>query len=137
MSFGFFLSKTHLLILLKKYAILFIYNPKKETIMLKIYKEYLPIQPNVPIYTNLQGELLNIEEQGNHLVIYFNANSRYYHKYNIYLVETGKNVDINNAKYLKTIMFLEGNYVMHVYVEEIEEGKYDDDKYTNIEGGKM
>lgn len=87
---------------------------------IKIYKEYLPIQPNVSIYTNLQGELINIEEQGNHLVIYFNANSRYYHKYNIYLVETGKNVDVNNAKYLKTIMFLEGNYVMHVYVEEID-----------------
>lgn len=87
---------------------------------IQIYKEYLPIQPNTPIYTALQGELINVEEQGNHLVVYFNAKSQYYHKYNIYLVETGKTVDVNNAKYLKTIMFLDGNYVLHVYVEEIE-----------------
>ena len=88
--------------------------------MVKIYKEYLPIKPNAPIYTALQGELLSVEQQQNHLVAYFNANSKYYHKYNIYLIETGKDVDINNAKYLKTIMFLEGNYVLHIFVEELE-----------------
>lgn len=88
--------------------------------MVKIYKEYLPIKPNTPIYTALQGELISVEQQQNHLVAYFNANSQYYHKYNIYLIETGKDVDANNAKYLKTIMFLDGNYVIHVYVEEIE-----------------
>lgn len=86
----------------------------------KIYKEYLPIQPNIAIYTSFQGELLTIEEQNDRLVMYFDANSEYYHKYNIYLVETGKNVNVYNAKYLKTIMYLDGNYVMHVYVEELE-----------------
>ena len=88
--------------------------------MVKIYKQYLPIQPNIPIYTALQGELVTVEEQQNHIVAYFDANSQYYHKYNIYMVETGRDVDVGNAKYLKTIMFLEGNYVIHIYVEEIE-----------------
>lgn len=88
--------------------------------MVKIYKQYIPIRTNTPIYTALQGELISVEEQQNHIVAYFNANSQYYHKYNIYLVETGKDVDVGNAKYLKTIMFLEGNYVIHIYAEEIE-----------------
>ena len=88
--------------------------------MVKIYKEYLPIKPNTPIYTALQGELITVEEQQNHIVAYFDANSQYYHRYNIYMVETGKDVDVGDAKYLKTIMFLDGNYVVHIYVEEIE-----------------
>lgn len=87
---------------------------------IKIYKEYLPVQPNVPIYTALQGELLSVEEQSGHLVIYFNANSEFYHKYNIYLIETGKEIRITNAKYLKTIMMFNGNYVLHIYMEELE-----------------
>ena len=37
-----------------------------------------------------------------------------------YLVETGKTVDVGKAIYIKTIMFLDGNYVLHVYVEELE-----------------
>jgi hypothetical protein len=84
------------------------------------YKEYLPIVPNQPIYTDLQGEFITVEEQMNRLVVYFDNVSPVYHKYNIYLVETGKTVDIGNAIYVKTIMFLEGNYVLHVYVEELE-----------------
>jgi hypothetical protein len=84
------------------------------------YKEYLPIAPNKPIYTDLQGEFITVEEQMNRLVVYFDNVSPVYHKYNIYLVETGKTVDIGNAIYVKTIMFLEGNYVLHVYVEELE-----------------
>jgi len=84
------------------------------------YKEYLPIAPNQPIYTDLQGKFITVEEQANHLVIYFDNASEVYHKYNIYLVETGKTVDVGNAVYVKTIMFLEGSYVLHVYVEEIE-----------------
>ena len=88
--------------------------------MVKIYKRYLTIKPNTPLYTDLQGELITVEEQQNRIVAYFDANSQYYHKYNIYMVETGKEVDVGNAKYLKTIMFLEGDNVMHVYVEEIE-----------------
>ena len=88
--------------------------------MVKIYKEYLHIKPNTPIYTALQGELITVEDQQNHIVAYFDANSQYYHRYNIYMVETGKEVDVGNAKYLKTIMFLDGNYVVHIYVEEIE-----------------
>lgn len=87
---------------------------------IKIYKEYLPFSINGPIYTLFQGELLTVEVQGLSLVAYFNANSEVYHKYNIYLVETGKEVDIQNAKYLKTLMCFEGNYVLHVYVEEVE-----------------
>ena len=89
----------------------------------KPYKTYLPILPNQPIFTDVQGELMTIEEQAGHLVIYFDANSKYYHKYNIYLVETGKEVEINmlNAVYLKTLMLLDGNYVLHVYVEEVED----------------
>ena len=51
--------------------------------MVKIYKQYLPIQPNIPIYTALQGELISVEEQQNHIVAYFDANSQYYHKYNL------------------------------------------------------
>lgn len=87
---------------------------------IQVYKEYLPVQSNIPIYTNLQGELLSIEIQNGHLVLYFNNNSRYYHKYNIYLIETGQEVEVNNALYFKTLMLFEGNYVLHVYVEEIE-----------------
>lgn len=87
----------------------------------KPYKTYLPIVPNQPIFTDLQGELMTIEEQAGRLVIYFDANSKYYHKYNIYLVETGKEVELDiGAVYLKTLMLLDGNYVLHVYVEEIE-----------------
>ena len=88
--------------------------------MVKIYKEYLPIEPNVPIYTSLQGSLLTVEEQQDHIVVYFDACSPYYHKYNIYLVETGKESDVGSAKYLKTLMCCDGNYVLHVYVEELE-----------------
>ena len=84
------------------------------------YKEYLPIAPNQPIYTDLQGEFITVEEQANRLVVYFDNSSAVYHKYNIYLVETGKTVDIGDAIYVKTIMFLDGNYVLHVYVEELE-----------------
>ena len=85
------------------------------------YKEYLPIAPNQPIYTDLQGEFITVEEQMNRLVVYFDNASPIYHKYNIYLVETGKTVDLgSNARYVKTIMFLNGNYVLHVYVEELE-----------------
>ena len=84
------------------------------------YKEYLQIAPNQPIYTDLQGEFITVEQQANHLVVYFDNASKVYHKYNIYLVETGKTVDIGDAIYVKTIMFLDGNYVLHVYVEELE-----------------
>lgn len=84
------------------------------------YKEYLPIAPNKPIYTDLQGEFITVEDQAGRLVIYFDNASPVYHKYNIYLVETGKTVNIGNAHYVKTIMFLDGNYVLHVYVEELE-----------------
>ena len=84
------------------------------------YKEYLPIAPNRPIYTDLQGEFITVEDQANRLVGYFDNASPVYHRYNIYLVETGKTVDVGNAQYVKTIMFLDGNYVLHVYVEELE-----------------
>lgn len=84
------------------------------------YKEYLPIALNQPIYTDLQGEFITVEEQANHLVVYFDNNSEVYHKYNIYLVETGKTVDIGNAIYVKTLMCCNGDYVLHVYVEEID-----------------
>lgn len=84
------------------------------------YKEYLPIAPNRPIYTDLQGEFITVEDQAGRLVIYFDNASPVYHKYNIYLVETGKTVNVGNACYVKTIMFLDGNYVLHVYVEELE-----------------
>ena len=84
------------------------------------YKEYLPIAPNQPIYTDLQGEFITVEDQAGRLVIYFDNASPIYHKYNVYLVETGKTVNIGNAQYVKTIMFLDGNYVLHVYVEELK-----------------
>ena len=84
------------------------------------YKEYLPMSPNQPIYTDLQGKFITVEDQANHLVVYFDNNSEVYHKYNIYLVETGKTVDIENAVYVKTLMCFNGNYVLHVYVEELE-----------------
>jgi hypothetical protein len=87
----------------------------------KPYKTYLPIALNQPIFTDLQGELMTIEEQAGRLVIYFDANSKYYHKYNIYLVETGKEVELDiSAVYLKTLILFDGNFVFHVYVEEIE-----------------
>lgn len=87
---------------------------------IQIYKEYLPMQPNIPIYTNLQGKFLSVEIQEEHLVLYFDNNSQYYHKYNIYLIETGKEVNVQNAHYLKTLMLFNGNYVLHVYIEEVE-----------------
>ena len=47
------------------------------------YKEYLPIAPNQPIYTDLQGEFITVEDQANRLVEYFDNASPIYHKYNI------------------------------------------------------
>ena len=32
------------------------------------YKEYLPMSPNQPIYTDLQGKFITVEDQANHLV---------------------------------------------------------------------
>ena len=88
---------------------------------MKVYKEYLPISPNVPIYTNLQGELLTIEKQRNSLVAYFNADVPMYHKYLIYMVETGKTIDVQDTVYLKTLMLYEGDYVIHIFIKEIFE----------------
>ena len=88
--------------------------------MIKIYKEYLPLTVNDPIYTQTQGKLLTIEQQKDRVVLYFDAKSEYYHKYIIYLVETGKEVDVEGAKYYKTLMLLNGDYVLHVYIKEIE-----------------
>ena len=88
--------------------------------LVKPYKEYLPIQPNIPIHTGVQGSIMNIEIQGEHIVLYFDANSEVYHKYNIYLVETGKEVDIGDSMYIKTLMMFGGAYVLHVYMEEVD-----------------
>jgi hypothetical protein len=38
---------------------------------MKVYKEYLQLAPNTPIYTDIQGELLTIEKQRNSIVAYF------------------------------------------------------------------
>ena len=48
---------------------------------MKVYKEYLQLVPNTPIYTDIQGELLTIEKQRNSIVAYFDADTEYYHKY--------------------------------------------------------
>ena len=87
---------------------------------MKVYKEYLRIAPNTPIYTDIQGELLTIEKQRNSIVAYFDADTKYYHKYLIYFVETGKQVDVEDTKYLKTLMLYDGDYVIHVFIKEIE-----------------
>ena len=87
---------------------------------MKVYKEYLHLVPNTPIYTDIQGELLTIEKQRNSIVAYFDADCPVYHKYLIYFVETGKQVDVQNTKYLKTLMLMEGDYVVHVFIKEIE-----------------
>ena len=89
--------------------------------IVKIYKQYLPLAPNTAIYTDLQGELLTIEEQRGEVVVYFNANSETYHKYYIYLVETGKEAYVKDGKYLKTLMLANGDYVLHVFIKEILE----------------
>lgn len=88
--------------------------------LVKPYKEYLPITPNIPIHTGVQGSIMNIEIQANSVVLYFDANSEVYHKYNIYLVETGKEVDVGDSMYIKTLMLFGGGYVLHVYMEEVE-----------------
>lgn len=87
---------------------------------MKVYKEYLHIYPNSAVYTDIQGELLTIEEQRNSIVAYFNAETPVYHKYLIYLIETGKHIDIEDAKYLKTLMLDNGDYVLHVFIKEVE-----------------
>ena len=87
---------------------------------MKVYKEYLRLVPNTPIYTDIQGELLTIEKQRNSIVAYFDADTQYYHKYLIYFVETGKQVDVKDTKYLKTLMLFDGDYVIHVFIKEIE-----------------
>ena len=55
------------------------------------------------------------------MVVYFNANSETYHKYYIYLVETGKEAYVKDGKYLKTLMLANGDYVLHVFIKEILE----------------
>ena len=87
---------------------------------MKVYKEYLRIAPNTPIYTDIQGELLTIERQRCSLVAYFDADCPVYHKYLIYFVETGKQVDVQDTKYLKTLMLNDGDYVLHVFIKELE-----------------
>ena len=87
---------------------------------MKVYKEYLHIAPNTPIYTNIQGKLLTIEKQRNSIVAYFDADTEFYHKYLIYFVETGKQVDVQDTQYLKTLMLSDGDYVIHIFIKEIE-----------------
>ena len=87
---------------------------------MKVYKQYLQLAPNAPIYTDIQGELLTIEKQRNSIVAYFDADTEYYHKYLIYFVETGKQVDVEDTKYLKTLMLYDGDYVVHVFIKEVE-----------------
>lgn len=87
---------------------------------MKVYKEYLPLHPNTPIYTDLQGELLTIEKQHNSIVAYFDADTEFYHKYLIYFVETGKQVNVEDTQYLKTLMLCGGDYVLHVFIKEVE-----------------
>lgn len=87
---------------------------------MKVYKEYLHIAPNTPIYTDIQGKLLTIEKQRNSIVAYFDADTEYYHKYLIYMVETGKQVNVEDTQYLKTLMLYEGDYVIHIFIKEIE-----------------
>ena len=88
---------------------------------MKVYKKYLPINTNCPIYTDVQGKLLTVEKQRNQIVIYFDADTEYYHKYLIYLVETGKDIDVQDTQYLKTLMLFDGDYVIHVFIKELEE----------------
>jgi hypothetical protein len=99
--------------------IYFLYKNEKE-IFMKIYKQYIPITPNLPIYTDIQGELLTIEQQGSSVVAYFNADSKTYHKYLIYMIETGVEINAADAFYIKTLMLDNGNYVLHLFLEEIE-----------------
>ena len=87
---------------------------------MKVYKKYLQLVPNASIYTDLQGKLLTIEKQKNSIVAYFDADTEYYHKYLIYCVETGKQVDVQDTEYLKTLMLNDGDYVIHIFVKEIE-----------------
>ena len=49
----------------------------------RLYKEYLPIALNQPIYTDLQGSFITVEEQANHLVVYFDNVSKVYHNVEI------------------------------------------------------
>lgn len=87
----------------------------------KPYKTCLPIVPNQPIFIDFQGELMTIEEEDDGIVIYLDANSKDYHKYKIYLVETGEEVELDiGAIYLKTLTLLDGDYALHVYIEEVE-----------------
>ena len=88
---------------------------------MKVYKEYLRFIPNTPIYTDVQGELLTIEKQKDRIVAYFDADAPYYHKYLIYFVQTGQQVDVQDTKYLKTLMFKDGDYVIHIFIKEIFE----------------
>lgn len=87
---------------------------------MKVYKQYLQLAPNTPIYTDIQGKLLTIEKQRNSIVVYFDADTEYYHKYLIYMVETGKKVDVQDTQYLRTLMLYEGDYVLHIFIKEIE-----------------
>ena len=87
---------------------------------MKVYKQYLQIAPNTHIYTDIQGKLLTIEKQRNSIVAYFDADTEYYHKYLIYMVETGKQVNVEDTQYLKTLMLYEGDSVIHIFIKEIE-----------------
>ena len=87
---------------------------------MKVYKKYLQLAPNTSIYTDIQGELLTIEKQRNSIVAYFNADTKYYHKYLIYFLETGTQVDVQDTKYLKTLMLNDGDLTIHIFIKEIE-----------------
>ena len=87
---------------------------------MKIYKEYIPISPNTPIYTDIQGKLLTMEAQGFSVVAYFDADSEENHKYIIYMAETGKEASLPDYQYFRTLMMFNGDYVLHIFIKEVE-----------------
>lgn len=88
---------------------------------MKIYKEYIPVTINTPIYADLQGQLVTVENQKNHIVAYFDTDYNGGHKYEFFMAATGIEFDLDEDYiYLKSLMLDDGDFVVHIYVKEIE-----------------
>ena len=88
---------------------------------MKIYKLELPLQlikVNEKQTITIGGSFQSVLNQKNHINIYFDVDDRKILREvnNFWFVETGKDVEIpKEAKFLTTLSFDDGNYILHVY----------------------
>lgn len=88
---------------------------------MKIYKLELPlplIKVNEKQTITTSGPFQSVLNQKNHINIYFDADyKKVLREVNdFWFIETGKVVDVpRDAKYVTTLSFNDGDYILHVY----------------------